>query len=726
MGTPLSVTNLDRTKLQAMDVALDTALANGVQDGTLAKFIAEMTGYETVLSSADQLKAREFLTTAAAAMFAAGITSSSGGGSVTSVGTGNGLSGGPITGTGTVDLRLNAGGGLTKTLGGGSNELGVDTAVVATTSNTLELASKTLTAMVVKNGLTATGSAANDLSGSTGTFKTSTGAVSLSGNTTVVTGKTLALADMTAGSLLFAGASGLVSQDNANLFWDDTANRLGLGVNTNVGLSGGTTDVPGVLLHLLQAATHAFAMIESRGASDDAGLALFTTTLANDAAIWLDESDSQKLKISLGAVNTHSDRVTSTAAILTQAGDFILGTGGATPFYWHNANKYLRIQQNGPDPADGTGALTIQNLSSSSVAQITWVDHAGTFKAALGLANAGGTGPNYFYMDNGGAGLNFQGPGGLSAQLYAGAANQAGLQLWNGGSLAASAASTGRLTYNSSGQKFQASLNGAGYGDVLAGLGLTFSPSNIRVGIGTAASSPAYALDIRDASSGGECIGVRSLSASGYSDLVWFDSSNVQKGGIGFGNAGVGNTLASRNFFYTPGLDWVMSDGTTDYFRWYTGSSLVGFELADGGSASVSAANKGKLRYNTGAQQVEISKNTGAYERVYSGARANASDTQLTTTSPTAIATLTPAAQGNHVVYLYYRVVTGATVVTLTLTYTDGSGAQTQIVVNAVSTGTGSYPLAPIFINATAAAITVTATAGTANQLFVSANIQST
>jgi hypothetical protein len=33
----------------------------------------------------------------------------------------------------------------------------------------------------------------------------------------------------TAGSVLFAGASGVYSQDNGNLFWDDSANRLGIG-----------------------------------------------------------------------------------------------------------------------------------------------------------------------------------------------------------------------------------------------------------------------------------------------------------------------------------------------------------------------------------------------------------------------------------------------------------------------------------------------------------------
>jgi len=39
----------------------------------------------------------------------------------------------------------------------------------------------------------------------------------------------LTLSNKTSGSVLFAGAAGLVQQDNANLFWDDTNNRLGIG-----------------------------------------------------------------------------------------------------------------------------------------------------------------------------------------------------------------------------------------------------------------------------------------------------------------------------------------------------------------------------------------------------------------------------------------------------------------------------------------------------------------
>lgn len=36
----------------------------------------------------------------------------------------------------------------------------------------------------------------------------------------------------TAGSVVFAGAAGVYTQDNANLFWDDTNNRLGIGTAT--------------------------------------------------------------------------------------------------------------------------------------------------------------------------------------------------------------------------------------------------------------------------------------------------------------------------------------------------------------------------------------------------------------------------------------------------------------------------------------------------------------
>ena len=48
----------------------------------------------------------------------------------------------------------------------------------------------------------------------------------------VTVGGTLAVPVFTVGSIVFASGSAALSQDNANLFWDDTNNRLGLGTAT--------------------------------------------------------------------------------------------------------------------------------------------------------------------------------------------------------------------------------------------------------------------------------------------------------------------------------------------------------------------------------------------------------------------------------------------------------------------------------------------------------------
>lgn len=110
----------------------------------------------------------------------------SGSGSVTSVGTGLGLSGGPITSTGTLNLRLNIGGGLLATLGTGSNELGIDPSIVATVSGV-----QTLTGKSINGGSNTLSSIANSslvnssltVSGTSGV--SGGGSVSLGGTTSL-------------------------------------------------------------------------------------------------------------------------------------------------------------------------------------------------------------------------------------------------------------------------------------------------------------------------------------------------------------------------------------------------------------------------------------------------------------------------------------------------------------------------------------------------------------
>ena len=72
----------------------------------------------------------------------------------------------------------------------------------------------------------------------------------ISGTLGVANGGTGTSTAFTAGSVVFAGASGVYSQDNASLFFDDTNNRLGIGTTSPVAkldiVTGGTGNFPRV------------------------------------------------------------------------------------------------------------------------------------------------------------------------------------------------------------------------------------------------------------------------------------------------------------------------------------------------------------------------------------------------------------------------------------------------------------------------------------------------
>lgn len=89
-----------------------------------------------------------------------------------------------------------------------------DTTLIATTTNTLEMTGKTLTAMVVKTGLTASGSATNDFSGSTGAFKTSTG-VNTQGGLSAAGATTRQVADPGAGGAISVATDGVCNLTTA-------------------------------------------------------------------------------------------------------------------------------------------------------------------------------------------------------------------------------------------------------------------------------------------------------------------------------------------------------------------------------------------------------------------------------------------------------------------------------------------------------------------------------
>ena len=117
---------------------------------------------------------------------------------------------------------------------------------------------------------------------------------------------------------------------------------------------------------------------------------------------------------------------------------------------------------------------------------------------------------------------------------------------------------------------------------------------------------------------------------------------------------------------------------------------------------------------------------TGAqgYQGGSGGSGALATAREVAVGTGTAIVTYTPAASGNFLVAISFRVITATTNVTVTVTWTDATGAQTLTLLSAVAETTGSYTFTTFMVDDLATdAITVTMTAGTASQVYASASI---
>ncbi|MBW8685189.1 beta strand repeat-containing protein [Chitinophaga rhizophila] len=161
-------------------------------------------------------------------------------------------------------IRVNAGGNgfeyytpaasaTNITLSGDATGSGT-TNIPVTLANTGVTAGTYTKVTVDSKGRVTTGSAlaAADLPAGSGNYiqnigsGTQTASYAISGNGSV--GGTFSLPSMTTGSILFAGNGGVVSQKNANLFWDNTNNRLGVGINNpaNTLEVGGTVNGTGV------------------------------------------------------------------------------------------------------------------------------------------------------------------------------------------------------------------------------------------------------------------------------------------------------------------------------------------------------------------------------------------------------------------------------------------------------------------------------------------------
>lgn len=176
-------------------------------------------------------------------------------------------------------------------------------------------------------------------------------------------------------------------------------------------------------------------------------------------------------------------------------------------------------------------------------------------------------------------------------------------------------------------------------------------------------------------------------------------------------------------------LSWTDDSGAQTMTVVPSSSQSVGVEsvapiyiTADAYAISVSATAGTSNQVYVSGSILALSAKNGAGNVVLE--KANTFDQQLTTTSPTTVATYTPTTNANHTVYIYYRVVSATTNVSISLSWSDNSGAQTMTILSTTAKTVGSYSISPVYIQAVfGASIVVSITSGTANNVFVSATI---
>lgn len=229
---------------------------------------------------------------------------------------------------------------------------------------------------------------------------------------------------------------------------------------------------------------------------------------------------------------------------------------------------------------------------------------------------------------------------------------------------------------------------------------------------------------------------------------IFASNQNMIVGGInlevdGSGNApysrinqlqGVG-TYFSRNAFYN-GSSWefddtslpasalaILQDGTIQLLSAPAGTTVTWDLLSSVNEVGLYTVTSLAI----GSSITQIAQQTTYGNYGVPTVVAGSTNLELTATTATQIFSFTPPIDGMYTVKCYLRVVTASTTVTVTIAYDDSGGAQTYTpaALNAQSLAVGSYSMVDYSFEATgSAAITLTVTAGTANQVYVTSALE--
>ena len=168
----------------------------------------------------------------------------------------------------------------------------------------------------------------------------------------------------TAGSVLFAGALGVLAQDNSNFFWDDSNNRLGIGTAT-----------PSNKLSIVETTNVAIGFNVTNtttGTSNSLNMNLVADTTAG----YVQFQKRSSTHTATGIANA------SSGLLYNSEGDLIIGTGGAT--------SWIRFATNGITTADMNLTANGRLLLGTSTEGTTLLNVNGTslFQDSVGIGSA--------------------------------------------------------------------------------------------------------------------------------------------------------------------------------------------------------------------------------------------------------------------------------------------------------------------------------------------------
>jgi hypothetical protein len=377
----------------------------------------------------------------------------------------------------------------------------------------------------------------------------SSGAVTLSlpqdiANTSNPTFAGLSLSGLTSGSLLFAAGGGLVSQDNANFFWDNANKRLGLGTN----LPGDTIDIFGAGKGLRLSYDGSNFVTMSSNSNGELNISSSASTTSSGVTIGNGLAKDAILVFDASSTDYH-------AGVDATDGFFKIGTGntlGTNDFLTVGSAGNIGIGTTTPSAMLTVGATTSQQFLVNNLGVVT----GGTWQGnAIGVAY-GGTGTStaptlgQLLMGNGSGGYDLVSTSSLG--LGGGSFEPAFsvLDVLKGGTGTSTAFTSGSLIFAGAGGAY-AQDNTNFYWDNL----------NKRLGIGT--NAPSDMLDIFGASNGLRL----SYDASNYVTL----SSN-STGGLSVNSTGsstrsvvtVGSGLAQDSLVLLNGFSQSFHVGLDD------------------------------------------------------------------------------------------------------------------------------------------------------------------